>query len=360
MGVDKQTMSTIEAARTTVENALVTAEGARDPAEMGVCGKLLQGTLDLMDEGVAILDARSNVLFWNRAAEALTGFAVAEVLGQQYSSEMYKVDKVHLERVGAAAAARGRGAGTGGGIGCGGLVAGYSDGWKMVGQTPSGPEDDGIAERPTLVGMRHRQGHTVPAMLRKFALNDSAGAVKASVLRFYPVEEADALPHGESAGDAAIERSQADMEDRLDAAHHQWAANGVPFGVLWIAVDQVQGLRKTHGGEACEGTMRTVEQTLLRRLRPGEILGRWGDDEFLVLARERTAELLSGHAQRLAEHARTADFRWWGDRVELTVSIGASQAIEGDTLQNLLNRARYGMQTSSSAGGNQVTESRGE
>jgi diguanylate cyclase (GGDEF)-like protein len=273
---------------------------------------------------------------------------------------MYKVDKAHQERVGAAAAARERGAQTGCGSARGAMAAGYSDGWTMLTQGPSGAEDGGDAERPTLVGMRHRQGHMVPAMLRKFALRDSAGAPKASVLLFYPVEEADALPHGETAGSAAIERSQADMEDRLDAAQHQWASNGVPFGVLWIAVDQVQGLRKTHGGEACEATMRTVEQTLLRRLRPGEILGRWGDDEFLVLARERTAALLAAHAQRLTEHARTADFRWWGDRVALTVSVGASQAIEGDTLQNLLNRARYGMQTSSSAGGNRVTESRGD
>ncbi|MGD0888309.1 MAG: hypothetical protein ABR889_03590, partial [Acidobacteriaceae bacterium] len=67
---------------------------------------------------------------------------------------------------------------------------------------------------------------------------------------------------------------------------------------------------------------------------------------------------LVDHARRLAGLARTADFRWWGDRVGLTVSIGASQAIEGDTLPALLKRARQAMQTSGYAGGNRVTEAR--
>ena len=123
-------------------------------------------------------------------------------------------------------------------------------------------------------------------------------------------------------------------------------------------VDQADLLRKTHGHDACESMLRTVEQTLLRQMKPAEIIGRWGNNEFLVLAHERTAELLFEHARRLAGLARTADFRWWGDRVGLTVSIGASQAMEGDSLQALLQRARQAMQASEYAGGNRVTEAR--
>ena len=36
---------------------------------------MLEATLDLMDEGVAILDEQSEVLFWNEAAAAITGLA---------------------------------------------------------------------------------------------------------------------------------------------------------------------------------------------------------------------------------------------------------------------------------------------
>jgi diguanylate cyclase (GGDEF)-like protein len=128
---------------------------------------------------------------------------------------------------------------------------------------------------------------------------------------------------------------------------------------LWVTVDQAQSMRTTHGRDACEAMLRTVEQTLLRQMKPTEVIGRWGNNEFLVLTHERTTELLADHARRLAGLARTADFRWWGDRLGLTVSIGASHATEGETLQSLLHRARQGMHASGYAGGNQVTEARG-
>jgi diguanylate cyclase (GGDEF)-like protein len=149
------------------------------------------------------------------------------------------------------------------------------------------------------------------------------------------------------------------MEDRLDAAYHQWTTRRMSFGLLWVTVDQAESLRKTHGADACEAMLGSVEQTLLRQMKPAEILGRWGCNEFLVLAHERTPELLIERAGRLAGLARTADFRWWGDRVGLSVSIGASQVAEGDTLPSLLHSARQAMQASAYAGGNHVTEARG-
>jgi GGDEF domain-containing protein len=69
--------------------------------------------------------------------------------------------------------------------------------------------------------------------------------------------------------------------------------------------------------------------------------------------------MLRDHACQLAGLARTAEFRWWGDRVSLTVSIGASQAREAETLQRLLQRAQQSMQASIHAGGNHVTEAKG-
>jgi len=57
----------------------------------------------------------------------------------------------------------------------------------------------------------------------------------------------------------------------------------------------------------------------------------------------------------LAGLARTADFRWWGDRVSLTVSIGAAQAQSAGTLADLLERAKAAMFSSYHAGGNRVT-----
>ncbi|MDE3149693.1 MAG: diguanylate cyclase, partial [Acidobacteriota bacterium] len=110
---------------------------------------------------------------------------------------------------------------------------------------------------------------------------------------------------------------------------------------------------------ACEAMLGKVERALAQGLRPAEDLGRWGDDEFLIVSHERTPEMLAAHAQRLAGLARTAEFRWWGDRVSLTVSIGAAQAQAGEPLARLLERARDAMATSADAGGNRITPAQG-
>jgi diguanylate cyclase (GGDEF)-like protein len=102
-----------------------------------------------------------------------------------------------------------------------------------------------------------------------------------------------------------------------------------------------------------------VAQALAKGLRPTEKLGRWGDDEFLVVSHERTPEMVASHAQALAGLARTADFRWWGDKVSITVSIGTAQADQAGTLADLLGRAKAAMSSSFHAGGNQITSAPG-
>ncbi len=128
-----------------------------------------------------------------------------------------------------------------------------------------------------------------------------------------------------------------------------------PSACCGLPSTRPQELRKTHGAGACEAMLEKVERALGHGLRPAEKLGRWGDDEFLVLSHERTPEMLAAHAQSLAGLARTADFRWWGDRVSLTVSIGAAQADQEEALKQLLLRAQAAMFSSIHAGGNHIT-----
>ncbi len=312
--------------------------------------EMLEAALDLVDGGIVILDVQSSVVLWNKSAATLTGYPAQDVIHRPCPAGLYHIDETHQSGVFSAIKERTHDAAA-----CASQSCAAASLENMLGSEEQ-IADSG--QSPTLVSMVHRLGYSVPGMLRKAVLRNSFGDPTGTALLFYPVEKVDALPHGELGEDADIERSQSDMEDRLDAAHHQWITAQIPFGLLWMAVDQAQSLRRTHGHDACEAMLRTVEQTLLRQMKPAEIIGRWGNNEFLVLAHERTCEQLVDHARRLAGLARTADFRWWGDRVGLTVSIGASHASNGDTLQSLLNRARQAMQCSAYGGGNQVTEAR--
>ncbi|MGD0735451.1 MAG: diguanylate cyclase [Terracidiphilus sp.] len=209
--------------------------------------------------------------------------------------------------------------------------------------------------RGSLFHLRHRLGHELPVMVRVLALRDGLGGSVGTAAVFHPAESLDALPHGECGEGAGVEASQAGLQDRLQTEFEDFLRGQLSFGVLWITVDQAHDLRKTHGANACEAMLKKVEYALANGLRPGEEVGRWGDDEFLVVSHERSPEMLAIHAQGLAGLARTAEFRWWGDRVSLTVSIGAAQADLGETLAELLERARGAMSSSIQEGGNHIT-----
>lgn len=278
---------------------------------------LLEAALDSLPDGVALLDCEGGVAFWNQAAEAITGYNLAAL--RDSSGVLQRL--LDAARAGAAAA------GSGG-------------------------------DRGVLVHARHQLGHALPLMARTLTLRNRGDSCLGAAILFHPAERLDALPHGESDQDMDVEASQADLEERLQAEFEDFERGGEVLGVLWIEVDQGPELRKTHGAAACQAMVEKMRRALTAGLRPAEELGRWGDDEFLVIAHERTPEMLAGHARMLAGLARTADFRWWGDRLSLTVSIGAAQAEPGEALAELLRRVRQAMETSVREGGNRVTVAR--
>jgi diguanylate cyclase (GGDEF)-like protein/PAS domain S-box-containing protein len=285
--------------------------------------ELLESALDNLPDGIALLGGEDQVMFWNQAAEAITGHARVDLLARPVPDALKPL-----------------------------LLCG----------TRNGDQEPGDAIPPmrgALVHTRHELGHELQVIARAWELRDGLGGRIGTAVAFHPAESLDALPHGETGEETGAETSQAELEDRLAAVFDDFARGGLPFGVLWITVDQAHELRKTHGAVSCEAMLERVERALAQGLRPSEELGRWGDDEFLVVSYERTAEMLAAHAQILAGLARTAEFRWWGDRVSLTVSIGAAQAEQAEALAQLLERAQKAMISSMDAGGNHITPAPG-
>ncbi len=282
---------------------------------MGHCNELLEAAFDAVPEGVALVDREGEVVLWNQAAQEITGYAAIGALSRRIPE---------------------------------GLEALFEEESVDRGTTGAG--------RRALVRARHKLGHEVPVIARFLILRDELGERIGGAALFHPAESLDALPHGESSN-AGPDEAREEFEERLQTEFDDFKRGGAPFSVLWIGVDQAEDLRKTHGASACNAMLEKVRHALEHGLRPAEEISRWGDNEFLIVAHERSAEMLASHAHTLAGLARTADFRWWGDRVSLTVSIGAAQA-DGDSTESLaqmLGRARQAMETSSRTGGNRAT-----
>jgi diguanylate cyclase (GGDEF)-like protein/PAS domain S-box-containing protein len=284
--------------------------------------ELLEAALDSLPGGIAVVDAGGRVAFWNRSAEAITGHVSVDLMACLESEALEPL---------------------------------------LITRKP-GEQEPCLGVQPgtgALVHLRHKLGHEVPVMMRTLVLRDGLGRRIGLAAVFHPADSLDELPHGECSEGTVVEAGRAEFEDRLEAAFDDFRQGGETFGVLWLTIDQARDLRKTHGAGACDAMLEKVERVLANGLRPAEKMGRWGDDEYLILSHERTPEMLTSHGQVLAGLARTADFRWWGDRVSLTVSVGAAQAERDGSLLELLERAKAAMFSSIHAGGNHITSAPG-
>jgi diguanylate cyclase (GGDEF)-like protein/PAS domain S-box-containing protein len=283
--------------------------------------ELLEAAFDNVPEGVSLFDREGAVMFWNQAAQGITGYTAMELQGRPLPEWLEPL-----------------------------LAAGSG---KEGSRAPAAAAEG----KRSLAQARHKLGHAVPVIARVLVLRNGLGERIGTALLFHPAESLDALPHGELDEGPGAAESRAELEERLQTEFDDFARGGPPLGVLWVSVDQAEELRKTHGVAACNAMLEKIGHALAQGLRPSEEMGRWGDDEFLIVAHERNEGMLAAHSQMLAGLARTADFRWWGDRVSLTVSIGAAQACNDstETLAQLLLRAREAMETSNREGGNRAT-----
>ena len=281
--------------------------------------ELVEAALESYPEGIALFDMEDHLVFWNRAAETLTGYSGGDVVGRSIPAALEAL-----------------------------TICGD---YEMDANAANSPRQ----ARGALVHAQHKRGHDVPTMARKVVLRNGLGARIGTAAMFHPAEHTNALPHGETSQGAEVQQSQFELQDHLEAEYEAFLHEAVPFGVLWISVDQAQEMRKTHGARACEAMLETVERTLANGLRAGEEVGRWGDDEFLILSHERSGQVLASHGQTLAGLARTSDFHWWGDRMSLTVSVGVAEADVAETLPQFLARAQSAKLSSTYAGGNQVS-----
>lgn len=290
---------------------------------MADLAELMESALDALAEGVALADDCGRVAFWNSGATSITGWGPGEIVG-------HKTREI-LDRV---------------------LVGG---GLPRIRQT----DEEKASERGRVVHIRHKLGVEFPVTSHVLVLRDRLGKPFGTGVLFHPVERIDALPNGDTPGNRDSSDSQVNLEDRLARIHDDFLNGDSPFGVLWVTVDQATALRRSHGKSASDAMLELIEKTLRSGLKPAEEIGRWGGQDFLILSHERSTAALTAHGQYLTGLARTADFRWWGDRVTLTVSIGAAQAERDESLRGLLERAEAAMLASIHAGGNQTTAARG-
>ncbi|MGA3094875.1 MAG: diguanylate cyclase [Bryobacteraceae bacterium] len=210
--------------------------------------------------------------------------------------------------------------------------------------------------------LRHKDGQRVPVRVRSIAVRDAEGSVIGAAESFderLPRPEPQWHPGGKPAhGDLDPLTGVLDgpsTETYLRRCIHDFAEDGIPFGILAIAIDDLDGIRERRGEQAMERVLRMVAATLSKNLPGVDVVGRWRRNWFLVIVDKCPAAALPRIGATLRPVVGAAAFSWWGDRLSVTIAVGGAEAVANDTVESLLARCEQALEASIGRGGDGMT-----
>jgi PAS domain S-box-containing protein len=276
--------------------------------------------------GVYIVDRDCRVVFWNDAAERITGYLRLEVLGRSRQSEIFEP-------------------------GGGQAVLGQASFAHQQAMREGNPQD-------ATVLLRHKAGHRILVEVRAFPVRNAEGDIIGAAETF---NERGLLPGGQRREDRlAAAGSLSDLtglpnrEYMISALSEHLAVFGshqVQFGVLCFEIHDLQKFRATYGRVATGSILKVVARTIQNSLSPVDVVGHWTESQFLALLPDCGAGI-GKVGDRVSQIVGRAGIQWWGDQLSATVTWAGTLVQSGDTLEVLTGRLERALSLGEATGGN--------
>jgi diguanylate cyclase (GGDEF)-like protein/PAS domain S-box-containing protein len=287
--------------------------------------------IENMYDGVYLVDPQRRILFWNKAAERISGFPAEKVIGSHCFDNILN----HVTENGTQLCQ----------TGCP-LHATLADGQV----------------REAEVFLHHADGHRVPILVRTAALKDREGKITGAVevfsdnsLLFSTRHHMRKLQETVSLDPLTGIGNRRRMETRLQYALAEFQQHRLRFGILFIDIDYFKRVNDTHGHDVGDQVLRMVANTLRKNIRGDDTVARWGGEEFIVLLSNIELEGLEAVAEKLRVLIKASSITVNGKPLHVTISIGGALIRQEDDIPSLLRRADQNMYQSKLAGRDRVT-----
>jgi diguanylate cyclase (GGDEF)-like protein/PAS domain S-box-containing protein len=270
--------------------------------------------LEAMSEAVYAVDRDRRITYWNAAAEQLTGYKASEVVGHRCRDNILN----HVDNCGTRlCVAR-----------CP-LLATMQDGQV----------------RAAHVFLHHSDGHRVPVAVRSAALYSPDGTIIGAVEVFHDdtlfqatAERLDLVEHEALTDTLTGIANRRRLERVLSAREDEQRRYGHSYAVIFCDVDNFKRVNDHYGYEVGDTVLRAIAEALQASTRPSDTVGRWGGDEFLIIApaadEDRAAALAERMRQTVLAMSPVVDH---GPAV--TMSMGIAVARPGDSSAQVVARA---------------------
>lgn len=126
------------------------------------------------------------------------------------------------------------------------------------------------------------------------------------------------------------------------------------FSLCMLDLDYFKRINDQHGHLVGDRALQVVAEVLRQQIRVGDILGRYGGEEFLVLLSETPLARAADTAERLRLQIELDGARSMPVNVSVTASIGVTEYVPGESIEAALDRADRALYRAKAAGRNCV------
>ena len=121
---------------------------------------------------------------------------------------------------------------------------------------------------------------------------------------------------------------------------------GYPVSLLIFDIDHFKDINDGCGHQAGDSVLRSVSGSISCQLRSGDVLARFGGDEFVLMLAAANTEDAEAVAQRICATVRSTEYLYDGRRIFVSISVGigggaSSRFRDIDELMLLADRALY-------------------
>jgi diguanylate cyclase (GGDEF)-like protein/PAS domain S-box-containing protein len=299
--------------------------------------EICRDILESLPTGMCVVDLQKRIVFWSDGAERITGRLRHEVIGRSCVSEPL----LHCDQPGCE-------------------FCSEECPLARAMKTSQPTDASGLL-------LHHKSGHELPVRIRAVPIHNQRGSILGAVATFEDLEIASndrqdgaRLPVcvDEVTGVATRAMVQAQLRETFAA----FADTHVPFGILQFRLEGLEHFRAAFGTEAASSLLRVIARTLESALWKTDFVGRWTDDQFLVILNGCREAALYSVRERVRHMLANDSIDWWGDRRSLPVATGQATAQPDDTIESILDRAQKSLEGASvwhsaSAGSNPLSGS---
>lgn len=123
------------------------------------------------------------------------------------------------------------------------------------------------------------------------------------------------------------------------------------LALLMYDIDHFKEVNDTFGHKTGDAVLRELTGRVQQVVRDDDVIGRWGGEEFMVLAGNITLEQATGLGERIRRSVESAPFELVG---KVTISVGVTCAHEDDTGSTLFGRVDHALYEAKNSGRNCV------